>query len=49
MWGHGGSGGVLNFHFGIDVQPEGPQGGGGLKNRVGTKNRGLKNWFFGEK
>ena len=32
--------GVLNFHFGIDVQPEGRKWG--LKERVGTKNRGLK-------
>ena len=34
-----GGGGVLNFHFGIGVGPEGPQMG--LKERVGTKNRGL--------
>ena len=39
--------GVLNFHFGIDVRPEGRKWG--LKERVGTKNRGLKNWFFGIK
>ena len=39
--------GVLNFHFDIGVRPEGPKMG--LKERVGTKNRGLKNWFFGKK
>ena len=33
--------GVLNFHFGIGVRPEGSQMG--LKEWVGTKNRGLKN------
>ena len=35
--------GVLNFHFGIGVRPEGPQMG--LKERVGTKNRGLTDFF----
>ena len=37
-------GGVLNFHFGIGVRPEGRKWG--LKERTGTKNRGLKNGFF---
>ena len=43
--------GVLNFHFGIGVQPKGPQRG--LKEQVGTKNRGrhqkwgLKELIFG--
>ena len=32
--------GVVNFHFGIGVLPEGKWG---LKEQVGTKNRGLKN------
>ena len=39
--------GVPNFHFGIGVWPEGPQMG--LKERIGIKNRVLKNWFFWKK
>ena len=38
--------GVLNFHFGIGMRPERRKWG--LKERVGTKNRGLKNWFVGK-
>ena len=34
--------GVLNFHFGVGLQPRGPKMGG-LKERPGTKNIGLKN------
>ena len=43
LWGYHKPGGVLNFHFGIGVRPK-----WGLKERSGTKNTGLRNWFFGE-
>ena len=38
------AGGVLDFHFGIGVRPKGRKWG--LKERVGSKNKGLKNWFW---
>ena len=36
--------GVLNFHFGIGVRPKGPHLG--LKEPIGTTNRGLNKCFF---
>ena len=41
-------GGVLNFHFGMSVRPEGPKIGLREQNAVKfrTKFEVLKNWFF---